>query len=109
VIDGVKLTLGGRDFTVPPLSLKSVRKLAPKLRAITSMGDIPTDEEMDTVVEVVHSAIVRNYQEITAEEVEGFLDLGNLKDVLLAVLGVSGFVQGKEQVTASSTGSVSTA
>jgi hypothetical protein len=111
IIEGVRLNLGGRDFVVPPLTLKSLRKMANRLSALRTMGDIPTDDEVEVVVEIVHAAMVRNYPDLTTDDVEELMDMANLKSVMLAVLqgsGLSRSAPGEAEESRASTGPAST-
>lgn len=92
-IDGVTIRLGGNDYVVPPLSFKQVKKLLPRLQLLAKMDPISaTPEQRTLVVELVQSALSRNYPEVTMEEVEDMLDLGNMLGVLKAVTGISGLI-----------------
>lgn len=97
--EGEKIRLGGVEYVVPPLSLGQIRRLKSdisKLGNLQSGGDASdplgglTDEAMDTVVIVVHTALSRNYPELTKEQVSEWIDLGNLASTLQAVMGVAG-------------------
>ena len=105
MLDGVKVNLGGRDYMVPPLNLKALKRLGPKLKLLSNLGDVPSDEEVDAVVEVLHSALVRNYPDITSDEVSDRIDLANLRPALMAVMGASGLTQGLPGEAASPQGS----
>lgn len=89
LLDGVTVRLGRRDFVVPPLNLRAVRKIEPLLPALE--GKSTELSFIDAAVEVLHLAIVRNYPEITKEEIEEVVDLGNLPGLISAVMAVSGF------------------
>ena len=93
MIDGVKVSMGGVDYIVPPLTLKSLRKLESgmnKLVALASGGPrIPDTEQLAIVQQVVYEALRRNYPEMTPERVEELLDIGNMPTALAAVMAVS--------------------
>lgn len=95
LIDGVTVKLAGKDYVIPPLTFKALRKLQPKLAVINSMGSVPTDEQMQAVVDLVHGAMVRNYPEMTANDVEELLDMKNTPTVIQALMGVSGLEKGE--------------
>jgi hypothetical protein len=90
LIEGVKINMGGRDFVAPPLNFKALRALTPKLVILSAMGDVPTGEQIDVVLDVVHAALVRNYPDLTRDELEELLDLANLASALVAIMGASG-------------------
>lgn len=93
MLDGQNLKLGKTEYVVPPLNLKAMRRLLPRITALKTVG-LPSDEDLGTVVEVVHAALARNYPEITKWEVEDNLDIVNMKKALSIVLGQSGLTSG---------------
>lgn len=96
LIPGVIVNLGGTDYTVPPLSFKQLRRMLDKINLIGTIDGAPSNEQMDAIVEVVHSALARNYPDLTPDQVEDMLDLGNAGNVVKAIMGVSGLEQGEE-------------
>lgn len=91
MIDGVKINLGGTEYVVPPLSLKQAKKYEPALKEFRTSGGGLDEKGLDTVVDVIHAAISRNYPEVKRENLEETLDLGNWSTAWYAVLGISGF------------------
>jgi len=112
LIEGVKIKLGGREFVAPPLNFKALRKFTPQLPVLTQIGDVPTNEQIDVVLDIVHFALARNYPELTRDELEELLDLANLTDALQAILGASGLEKTSGEAPApaalDSTGAIST-
>lgn len=92
---GTKLTLGGEELEVPPLSLGQIRKLSTEIASMSQLSASSqiTPEMMDMFVNVVQQAVSRNYPEKTREWVEECLDLGNMMEVMDAVMNVSGFIK----------------
>ena len=90
MIEGVKINLGGREFVAPPLNFKALRLLTPKLGLLATMGDVPTGEQIDVVIDVVLAALSRNYPDLTRDDLEALLDLANLATALTAIMGASG-------------------
>ena len=101
LFDGTKVNLGGRDFILPPLTLKALRQLGPKIGLLGSLSGMPTEEQIDAMIEVAHASISRNYPEITLDELGDLLDLGNLQDVFPAVMAASGLAKLPEGKAAS--------
>lgn len=89
MIDGVMIKMGGRDWQVPPINLKSVKALGPKIDALANMTS--QFEMIPLVGEIVLHALRRNYPEVTQDEVEDMIDLGNAQSVMEAILFQSGF------------------
>lgn len=90
---GITVNIGGTDYVVPPLTLGAIKRLMPKIEAMAT--SLAADgkmrpESMDSIVEVVHAALLRNYPDMTLQELEDMLDVKNIADIMQAVLGVSG-------------------
>ena len=90
MIPGVTITMGGRDWVVPPLTLGQLRRLMPRVRQLTEIDASMSELQIGVLVEIVAAALQRNYPDATAEMVENLLDLGNAGTVLNAVLTGSG-------------------
>ena len=90
MIPGVTVAMGGRDWLVPPLTLGQLRRLMPKVRQLTEIGASMGEAQIGVLVEIVATALQRNYPDATADMVEDLLDLGNASAVLNAVLTGSG-------------------
>ncbi len=92
-IPGVLLNLGGRDFIVPPLNFRALRQIQPKLASLTTGNAIPDEAQLDSIQEIVHLAVCRNYPDMQRAELDDLLDLDNLKEVITAIMGVSGLAR----------------
>ena len=90
MIPGVTIAMGGRDWLVPPLTLGQLRRLMPKVRQLTEIGASMGEAQIGVLIEIVATALQRNYPDATADMVEHLLDLGNASAVLNAVLTGSG-------------------
>lgn len=88
---GEWVTLGEEAYRIPPLGFRAVQELQDEVQGLASIGQRPTPEQMGTVSRIVHAAMVRNYPDLTVEEVDDMLDLGNYQEVLGAVLSIAGF------------------
>lgn len=94
MLEGAKLVLGGREFVAPPLPLKVFRTQQDWLRTVSQLDGLPGPEHVDAISGLVHASLVRNYPELTVQEVEDLLDLGNLRTAIEVVMGVSGVKKG---------------
>jgi hypothetical protein len=90
MVPGVTVAMGGRDWIVPSLTLGQLRRLMPKVRQLTEIGASMGEPQISVLVDIVTAALQRNYPEMTTDQVENFLDLGNASAVLNAVLTGSG-------------------
>lgn len=109
MIDGKTVKMGGKEWTVPPLNFKALKTFGPMLNTMTPQQLVAEGKVLD----LIHAALLRNYPELTVDELEDMLDMGNVMEITMAVLGVSGLVEkqpgGAEaaspSIGASSTGS----
>ena len=90
MIPGIMVSMGGQQWTVPPLTLGQLRRLMPKVQQLTEIGSQMGEKQIGILVEIVAAALQRNYPDISVEIVENLLDLGNAGAVLNAVLTGSG-------------------
>lgn len=91
------ITFGEEAYRVPPLSFNSVIELQDDVESLSNLmgaGTKPTSKQRDTVARIVHAALMRNYPEMTKDEVADLLDVGNFQEVINATLAIGGF---KEQ------------
>lgn len=87
LLDGVNLRIGRRDYIVPPLNLRGVKRA----QALMSLLEGDGPDSVDAALEVIQLAVNRNYPEVTREQLEEDIDLGNLANLVQAVLAVAGF------------------
>jgi hypothetical protein len=90
LIPGIEVDFGGgRLYTVPPLALGALQRLQGKLSQLNQASSLEP-ATVDAVIAATHSALVRNYPEITVEQVGDLIDVGNMHDVISSVLDVAG-------------------
>ncbi len=94
MIPGVKIFLGGTEYIVPPLSLGSLEELQDRIASFREGTVDPASVKM--VIDCSLRALKRNYPEMTREQLVEVLDVGNMGDVMGAVMDVSG-VRRKQQ------------
>jgi hypothetical protein len=87
-IKGLPVVLGGDTYTVPPITLGALEQLQERIAAFT--GDVTDLKQVATVIDAAHSALKRNYPEMTREQIAALIDVGNMADVFEAVMDVSG-------------------
>ncbi len=95
LVEGVVIRIAGRDWTVPALTFRQLRRLQPQIELLATIGTVATPEQIAAVSEIVHAALSRNYPSLTAEDVEEMLDLGNAARVISAILRGSGLNAGE--------------
>lgn len=84
---GIVKVLGGVEYVIPPISLGALQQLHGR---ITQFSDQVDAESINTVIDVTHAALKRNYPDITLEEVKELVDVGNMFELFEAVMDVSG-------------------
>lgn len=87
-VKGIEVELGGEILVVPPLPLGALEQLQDRLSVFK--GDIRDKDQVATVIDAAHSALKRNYPDLTREDVANLIDVGNMADVFEAVMDVSG-------------------
>lgn len=95
MIEGVKVTMGGKEWIVPALNFKQIREYLPKLKSladIPDVGGVPSEENMTVTAGLITAALQRNYPTVTRDDVDGMLDLNNVHKITQAVMGQSGLV-----------------
>lgn len=95
-IDGVWVQLGAKAYLIPALSLKGMRTHRARLKMLQegrSADEEMTDDYIDAVAEITYDAAKRNYPDLAKETVEDGIDMRNFGEVILAVMGVSGFAR----------------
>jgi hypothetical protein len=95
MIAGIKVVLGGVERVVPPLNLGALIELKDRLAAFRP-GEVDTGS-VDTLLECLYRALRRNYPEITKEEIAEHVDLGNMVELMQAVMDVSGLRRKKAE------------
>ena len=85
-LPGVEMQLGGVAYVVPPLNAAAVKQYREQVATFLA-GSVP---DIELVCKVLHAALVRNYSQVTLDQVEEWVDYGNLVDVMDAVMNTSG-------------------
>lgn len=92
MVDGATIKLGEKEYVVPPLNFKALKKLQNHFGALAhiSGGQLLTEEHIDSVLEVLLASLQRNYPEMTREFLEEHVDLANVEPLVMAVVNASG-------------------
>lgn len=96
-IKGIKLELGGENYVVPPLPLGALEQLQERIESFSGGLD---KQSVSTVIDCLYCSMVRNYPNCTREEVAGLVDVGNMGDVMQAIMDVSGMLRKKQEADA---------
>jgi hypothetical protein len=101
---GKVIKLGGVDYVVPAIALGKLRELQPRLEKLNvSSGGMPSGEDLDTIIDMTLAALQRNYPGLERTEIADVLDMSNMSEVIMVVMGQAGLVQsGKAELTQAS-------
>jgi hypothetical protein len=89
--EGEAVWLGGQEYVLPSLSVGQAKKLWPEILELNKGVTVDAlPQKRDEIVKIIHAAISRNYPEMTIETMEDFVDLGNMRRLMMIVSGQSG-------------------
>lgn len=87
-VKGVPIEMGGETYVVPPLPLGVLEAMQDRLAAMNGGLD---KESVATTIDCLFACLKRNYPDMTRERVAtDLLDVGNMGEVMQAVMDVSG-------------------
>ena len=95
--DGVKVKIGDQELIVPSLTVKQARSVWPEILEMDKQGvtldTVPL--QWDRGVKVIHTALSRNYPELTTDQLEEMLELRDWAKLIKIVSGQSGMLPGE--------------
>lgn len=89
MIDGEQITLGGTEYTLPPLPLRPMAKVQPVMARTT---DIYAEEYIEAFTFGLWASLKLNYPDITREQVENNVYVTNALPLMQAFMRVNGFI-----------------
>lgn len=88
-IRGVAMNLGGIDFVLAPLGLGLARDFQDKTRALVE-GKSPEYDFIELGISTIHASLLRNYPDITLDEVRALVDTVTVQEAVRAITDSSG-------------------
>lgn len=88
-VPGVEMQFDGQAYVVPPLNAAAVKQYRASVGDFLSGGTMP---DIHIVCKLLHAAMTRNYPDLTLEQVEQWVDYGNMTDVMDTVMCIAGMV-----------------
>jgi hypothetical protein len=82
--DGKPFVIGGRELIVPPLSVALARKHRDIIDALGAKSQFDTLLDMSVLI---HAALARNYDDVSLEFVQEWVDFGNCAALMQALFG----------------------
>ncbi|MDP9902613.1 hypothetical protein [Variovorax ginsengisoli] len=99
-IAGIPFPIDGKIYIVPPCSLATLKRHGAAIDALgqeTSTGSVPlSGGAIDTIVNLAHEALKRNYADMDAEFVAENIGLESIWDLFNAVLDAAGLLRKKK-------------
>lgn len=87
-VKGVPFDFGECVLVIPPLSLGAYEQLQQQL------SELPVDQReasyTSTAIDTVHAALLRNYPDMTREEVGNLMDFSNMQGAMECTMDVAG-------------------
>ena len=86
LIPGVELELGGEKRILAPLNAAAIKQHRDKIGQVF-VGQVP---DVELVSLLAYCSLKRNYPDVTQDQVDDWIDYGNLIAVWEAVMNISG-------------------
>ena len=87
-VKGIAVILNGDAHIIPPIALGALEQLQDRIKTFT--GDVSDMAQVSTVIDCAHSALRRNYPDLTRTAVADMIDVANMAEVFEAIMDVSG-------------------
>lgn len=85
-IPGNEIELGGQKRILAPLNVAAVKQYREEIKNVF-VGQLPNIELVSTLA---HASLKRNYSDVTPEQVDEWVDYGNMFDIWESLLNLSG-------------------
>lgn len=88
-IPGKLVDLGGQARVLAPINAATFKTYRAEIARAFSGAGLP---DIELVAKLAHASLQRNDSEVTLDQVESWVDMGNMLDVFEALMDVSGLV-----------------
>lgn len=97
IFEGVPFKLGGHEIVVPAVNFSRAKKLLPVLERLrdAQLGVSINQNQLDDFIEVIFTAVSRNYPEVSKAALEDLVDFNNAPRLFMTIMGAGGFLQGE--------------
>ena len=90
------IQMEGRTWILFPLNKREVRELARLGKSLKKIqGQLFSPEPIDISIDIVFTALTRNYPELTKEQLEEWLDLNNIRKIAQGIMHAGGFTRSR--------------
>lgn len=88
-VKGIPFAFNNEDvLVIPPIAIGLLEQLQQRITEVD--GNATDSRQIATIIDTTHAALLRNYPDMTRDEVGALIDLGNMNDVFACVMDVSG-------------------
>lgn len=90
-LNGTEMNLNGKSFVVPALNFTRLKALREEMQLLkeANLNDALDDTQIEASITIIHTALTRNYPDLSRDEVEDLVDLHNLPQLMGCIMGVS--------------------
>lgn len=88
LLPGLPVTLNGMELTMPSLNARAARLYWPRVEAFQRGEEA---DPLGLVAAMVHACLQRNYPDITEDDVADGVDMDNLDELAVKVMGKGSF------------------
>lgn len=89
--------LGGKEYTILPMNLKTVIAVSPLLKSLEKVtqqvDELPEQKDFENIVQIIFLALKRGNPDITFDLIAEELDMRNMLIVLESIMTASGAVR----------------
>jgi hypothetical protein len=90
MIPGAVITLGGTDYTVPPINIRV--SYMPEMDVLCKPeGEVPFGDYVKASSTVLFALMQRNYPDMTRDQFNDLIDLPMLRPIMSGMMQVSGY------------------
>jgi hypothetical protein len=97
---GTAINFNGKTYVLPVLNVAAMLRLKEDFAKLIAPAGEPTSERFERVARIVHAALLRNYPQLTIEEVFDFIDFENAHLALLAIFKTDPRLHPKDELAA---------
>lgn len=83
-IPGTSVNLGGHELVLAPLNLDQLTELSPSIEALGKQDTLA--QNIERGLPIIHASLLRNYPEMTLDDVRALVDVGNVGPAFAAIM-----------------------
>ncbi len=92
MIDGITVDIGGTDYIIPPLNFKALINIDGDIKSLAQPDKgFLSVEKINSMINIIYFALLRNYPDITKDDIQTMVDIKNSHQVIHTILQASGY------------------